>query len=89
MGYTNDSMPYIGHMPGKPGQMVIAGFNGHGMPLILLAAKAVVEMMQEGKKFEETGVPSLFKITQERLDNTHNIILDPTPPTNGKTTGNL
>lgn len=76
-------------MPGKPGQMVIAGFNGHGMPLILLAAKAVVEMMQEGKTFEETGAPSLFKITQERLDNTHNYILNPTLPVNGKTTGNL
>lgn len=76
MGYSSDYMPYVGDMPGKPGQMVLAGFSGHGMPLILLSAKAVVQMLRFGKRFEETGVPSVFKATQERLDSTRNEILE-------------
>ncbi|KAH7025170.1 FAD dependent oxidoreductase [Microdochium trichocladiopsis] len=79
MGYTSDSMPYVGHMPGKPGQMVLAGFNGHGMPLILLSAKGLTKMLMEGTTFEETGIPSPFKATQERLDNTGNAILEAVP----------
>lgn len=68
-------MPFIGDIPGRQGQMIIAGFSGHGMPLILLSAKAVAEMLMEGKSFEDTGVPSLFKATQERLDSNYSEIL--------------
>ncbi|KAI1862723.1 uncharacterized protein JN550_010060 [Neoarthrinium moseri] len=75
MGYSSDFMPYIGDVPDKPGQMVIAGFSGHGMPLILLSAKAIVQMIRHGKSFEDTGVPSVFKATKERLDSTRNEIL--------------
>ncbi|EXJ83390.1 hypothetical protein A1O1_07012 [Capronia coronata CBS 617.96] len=75
MGYSSDFMPYIGDVPGKPGQMVMAGFSGHGMPLILLSAKAVVQMLRHGKRFEETGVPEVFRVTKERLDSTRNDIL--------------
>lgn len=76
MGYSSDYMPYVGEMPGKSGQMVLAGFSGHGMPLILLSAKAIIQMLRFGKTFEETGVPSVFKATQARLDNTRNEILE-------------
>lgn len=76
MGYSSDYMPYVGEMPGKAGQMVLAGFSGHGMPLILLSAKAIVQMLRHGKSFEETGVPSVFKATQARLDSTRNEILE-------------
>lgn len=76
MGYSSDFMPYVGDVPEKPGQMVLAGFSGHGMPLILLSAKAVVQMLREGKSFEETGVPSVFKATKERLESTKNEIID-------------
>jgi hypothetical protein len=75
MGYSSDFMPYIGDMPGKPGQMVVAGFSGHGMPLILLSAKGIAEMIRYGKPFEETGIPSIFKVTKERLDDTNNEII--------------
>ncbi|OXG42291.1 FAD dependent oxidoreductase superfamily [Cryptococcus neoformans Bt120] len=30
-----DSFPFVGPVPGKPGQFVAAGFAGHGMPRIL------------------------------------------------------
>lgn len=66
-GQTSDTLPHIGPIPGKEGQFIIAGFNGHGMPLIHLSAKGIVEMMIEGKEFGETGVPKLFETTVERL----------------------
>lgn len=75
MGYSSDFMPYIGEVPGKPGQIILAGFSGHGMPLILLSAKAIVQMVRHGKKFEQTGVPSIFRVTEERLASTENEIL--------------
>lgn len=76
MGYSNDFMPFVGDIPGKPGQMILGGFTGHGMPLILLSAKGLVQMLREGKAFEDTGVPAVFKVTQERLDSTENEILE-------------
>ncbi|KAI4764409.1 FAD dependent oxidoreductase superfamily [Aureobasidium sp. EXF-3400] len=68
MGYTNDTNPHIGEVPGKPGQYILAGFNGHGMPVIWLSAKGVSDMLHEGKKFEDAKMPRAFKTTQERID---------------------
>ncbi|POS75665.1 FAD dependent oxidoreductase [Diaporthe helianthi] len=75
MGWTSDSMPYIGHVPGKKGQYIAAGFNGHGMPLIHLATRALSEIVRGEKTFEETDLPAVFKPTKERLQNTRNDIL--------------
>ncbi|KAL2829424.1 FAD dependent oxidoreductase [Aspergillus cavernicola] len=75
MGYTTDSLPHVGQVPGKPGQFVIAGFNGHGMPQIFLSAKGVAEMVVRGVEFDQTAVPKLFKTSQARLDSTENRIL--------------
>ncbi|KAL4780066.1 FAD dependent oxidoreductase-domain-containing protein [Aspergillus varians] len=75
MGYTTDSLPHVGHVPGKPGQFIVAGFNGHGMPQVFLSAKGVAQMVLTGAEFEETGVPRVFKTTQARLDNKENSIL--------------
>lgn len=75
MGYSSDFMPYVGEVPKKPGQLVLAGFSGHGMPLILLNAKAIAQMLLHGKAFEETGVPAVFRATEERLACTDNEIL--------------
>lgn len=75
MGWSSDFMPFIGEVPGKQGQFIIAGFSGHGMPLIYLASKALAEMLRGEKSFEETNLPSVFKPTQERLDSKKNEIL--------------
>ncbi|THV50261.1 hypothetical protein BGAL_0158g00200 [Botrytis galanthina] len=72
MGYSYDSNPHVGEVPGKPNQFVIAGFNGHGMPVIWLSGKAVAKMISEDVPFEKTGVPRLFKTTQERIDRAKN-----------------
>ncbi|KAL4794091.1 FAD dependent oxidoreductase [Aspergillus venezuelensis] len=75
MGYTTDSLPHVGSVPSKPGQFIVAGFNGHGMPQIFLSAKGVAQMILNGAEFEQTGVPKIFKTTQARLDNKGNDIL--------------
>ncbi|PQE31251.1 FAD dependent oxidoreductase superfamily protein [Rutstroemia sp. NJR-2017a WRK4] len=69
MGYSADSNPHVGSVPNRKDQFVIAGFNGHGMPVIWLAAKGLAEMICEGKNFEEveTKMPKLLKTTEERL----------------------
>ncbi|KAF4806272.1 Gamma-glutamylputrescine oxidoreductase [Colletotrichum siamense] len=76
LGYTNDLMPYAGAVPSKDGQFICAGFNGHGMPAILLTAKGIAKMVLEDCTFEETGVPWPFKVTAARLQNPGNAILD-------------
>lgn len=40
-------MPWIGRIPNLrgQGQFILAGFSGHGMPVIYLAAKAVAGMV--------------------------------------------
>ena len=68
MGYSFDTNPHIGAVPSKPGQYILCGFNGHGMPVIWLTAKAVAEMVGEEKAFEEVDTPRLFKTTQSRID---------------------
>ncbi|KAF7910336.1 uncharacterized protein EAE98_012152 [Botrytis deweyae] len=76
MGYSFDSNPHIGLVPQKSDQFIIAGFNGHGMPVIWLAAKGLAEMLRTGKSFEEVRVPmslpKLFKTTQDRIDRAQN-----------------
>ena len=76
MGYTADSLPHVGQVPNKPGQLIIAGFNGHGMPQIFLLAKGIADMIVRGFEFEDSGLLRLFKTTQQRLDSKVNKILD-------------
>jgi hypothetical protein len=46
---------------------VIAGFNGGGNAFILLSALGLAKMVLHGLLFEETGIPMVFKTTEERL----------------------
>lgn len=68
MGYSWDSNPHVGTVPGEHDQYILAGFNGHGMPVIFLSALGIAKMIRDGIDFENTGVPRLFQTTQERLD---------------------
>jgi glycine/D-amino acid oxidase-like deaminating enzyme len=67
MGYSNDSSPYVGEVPGRSGQYVCAGFSGHGMPQVFLSAEAIASMVVDGESFEDTELPSLFQVTTDRL----------------------
>ncbi|KAJ5609586.1 hypothetical protein N7528_010153 [Penicillium herquei] len=68
MGYSYDSNPHIGTVPGEQDQFIVAGFNGHGMPVIWLASKELAKMVIDDVKFEETKMPRLFQTTQFRID---------------------
>ncbi|KAL5342886.1 FAD dependent oxidoreductase [Aspergillus crustosus] len=68
MGYAYDTAPHIGEIPNEPGKYISAGYDGHGMPVIFLATKELADMVVHGKKFEETGLPKVFKTTVERLE---------------------
>lgn len=68
MGYSFDSNAHIGAVPGKPGQYILAGFNGHGMPLIWLGGKGLAKMINSGSPISESGIPYLLRTSQRRLD---------------------
>ncbi|EAU37763.1 conserved hypothetical protein [Aspergillus terreus NIH2624] len=72
MGYSYDSNPHIGIVPAKDDQFIIAGFNGHGMPVIWLAAKELARMVVKRIPFEETSMPRLFQTSQFRIDRAMN-----------------
>ncbi|KAL0061558.1 hypothetical protein AAF712_011584 [Marasmius tenuissimus] len=72
IGITRDSVPFVGRVPGKEGQWVIAGFNGHGMARIFGCAPGLVKMILGGK-WEDTGMPECFGITEERLAKLQNV----------------
>lgn len=76
MGYSSDGWPFVGPVPSRPNQLVIAGFTGHGMPQIFLAAKAIAEVALDDVDFASIAVPRLYKVTQERLDSKKNVILE-------------
>ncbi|KIW21651.1 hypothetical protein PV08_02231 [Exophiala spinifera] len=67
MGYSMDGLPHVGVVPGTEGQFMIAGFTGHGMPQILLAAEGLVEMIVDDVSFEHTKLPRFFKAKAQRL----------------------
>ncbi|KAL9122934.1 MAG: hypothetical protein Q9187_000510 [Circinaria calcarea] len=75
MGYSADSLPHVGKVPNRDGVFVIAGFHGHGMPVIFLAARGIAAMVGNGTEYERTGLPSLYKTSQDRLDSESNDIL--------------
>ncbi len=72
-------MPHIGPIPNRPNQYICAGFNGHGMPLILLSTKGVAKMIREGCNFADTGIPGVFQTTEARLKDEFNAILETKP----------
>jgi glycine/D-amino acid oxidase-like deaminating enzyme len=79
MGYSSDGLPHVGQVPGQDGQYILAGFTGHGMPQIFLAAEGIAKMIVSGVNFEDTGLPRLFKSSEARLGSHENKIFDHNP----------
>ncbi|PMD43301.1 FAD dependent oxidoreductase [Hyaloscypha variabilis F] len=67
IGHTADGYPLCGKVPGKENHFILAGYNGGGMPHIFLTAKGIAKMIREDAAFEKSGIPRIFKITEERL----------------------
>ena len=85
MGYSSDFMPHVGEVPDKPGQFIIAGFTGHGMPQILLSSKGLARMMRDGTRFEETGIPRVFRTSKSRITSPRSLMEESLEPLwNGK-----
>ncbi|KAK4505526.1 hypothetical protein PRZ48_003489 [Zasmidium cellare] len=76
MGYSSDGFPHIGEVPGKSGQLICAGFSGHGMPQIYLSAKAIADMVVEGKGVEQVDLPRVYRTSRERLESEGNVTLE-------------
>ncbi|RDW60294.1 hypothetical protein BP5796_11900 [Coleophoma crateriformis] len=66
-GASADGVPFVGPLPGLPGQWVCAGHSGHGMARIFTAAPGLVKLMN-GKSWAETQLPDVYQITQERME---------------------
>jgi glycine/D-amino acid oxidase-like deaminating enzyme len=49
MGFSCDELPSVGPVPGSVNTYVAAGYHGHGLGYAVAAAKAVTEMMLDGK----------------------------------------
>ncbi|RSL76194.1 hypothetical protein CEP51_010188 [Fusarium floridanum] len=80
MGYSGDFMPHVGEIPDKPGQFIIAGFTGHGMPQILLSSKGMAAMVRDGAAFENSGLPRIFKTTKARISSKRNLMEESLEP---------
>jgi glycine/D-amino acid oxidase-like deaminating enzyme len=46
MGFTSDSLPLIGRLPGVPNCFIAGGYTGHGNAFAIHAAKLVSELVQ-------------------------------------------
>ena len=67
MGYSSDSSPFVGEA--EPGLFVAASFQGHGMVLCFLCAKALsIMMQQQGDNGLEKWFPTAFRFSKERLE---------------------
>ncbi|KAK7418277.1 hypothetical protein QQX98_004062 [Neonectria punicea] len=80
MGYSSDFMPHIGDVPDKPGQFIIAGFSGHGMPEILLSSKGIAGMVRDGISFEKSGLPRIFKTSKSRISSKTSLLEESMEP---------
>ncbi|KAK0450918.1 DAO-domain-containing protein [Armillaria borealis] len=67
IGRSADGLPYVGPIPGKPGQWICAGHNGHGMARIFTTTPGLVKLIQGGT-WADTCLPECFELTPERLE---------------------
>ncbi len=47
MGFTSDSLPLVGRLPGVPNCFIAGGYTGHGNAFAIHAARLVSELVQE------------------------------------------
>ncbi|KIW97090.1 uncharacterized protein Z519_02482 [Cladophialophora bantiana CBS 173.52] len=68
MGFSSDGYPFVGPVPDEAGLYLAASFQGHGMVLCFLCARAVASMI-EGKDDEElkSWFPTCYRVSLERM----------------------
>lgn len=80
MGFSPDGFPLVGEVPGESGLWASCSFQGHGMVLCWMCARALVEMMdgRDGDELRE-WFPDVFRLTEERLSQRFQGRLDAIP----------
>ncbi|KAL4875625.1 FAD dependent oxidoreductase [Aspergillus karnatakaensis] len=68
-----DGVPFVGELPGLPGQWICAGHHGHGMARIFTAAPGLVRLMA-GDSWAETKLPDVYQITPSRINRLKQVI---------------
>lgn len=69
MGYSPDGFPFVGQVPGQHGLWVSSSFQGHGMVLCWMCAKALVQMIEGREDGLDDWFPDAFKVTSQRMKN--------------------
>jgi len=68
MGFSSDGYPLVGPVPGEQGLYLDVSFQGHGMVLCFLCARAAAHMIQDQDDGRLDGwFPSVYRVTEERL----------------------
>ncbi|KAG9834174.1 FAD dependent oxidoreductase, partial [Aureobasidium melanogenum] len=73
MGFSRDSLPWVGEVPDHKGIFVAAGYTGHGMPNAWLCGKSVATMVlvddtdMAVQKAVEEGLPRAYLLNDERI----------------------
>ena len=69
MGYSVDELPFVGKIPDEKDLFIAASFQGHGMVLCLLTAKALAHTMYKDpdEKLDDS-FPKAFYITRSRME---------------------
>ncbi|KAK8029784.1 hypothetical protein PG993_011075 [Apiospora rasikravindrae] len=68
MGYSPDGCPFVGAVPGAENLWIAASFQGHGMVLCWMCAKALTAML-DGRDNDEfkAWFPDAFRVKEDRL----------------------
>ncbi|KAL7622446.1 hypothetical protein AAE478_007951 [Parahypoxylon ruwenzoriense] len=71
MGYSPDGFPFVGEMPGEKGLWVSTSFQGHGMVLCWMCARALTSMIEgrDGKELD-SWFPEVYRVAERRLKST-------------------
>ncbi|PGH04884.1 hypothetical protein AJ80_08433 [Polytolypa hystricis UAMH7299] len=68
MGYSADGCPLIGELPGENGLYIMASFQGHGMVLCFLCARALTHILFGDDENElYAWFPRAYKVTPARM----------------------
>ena len=67
MGFSSDGYPFVGPVPGEDGLYLDVSFQGHGMVLCFLCAKAVVQMITGNDAELDTWFPKCYRVMEERM----------------------
>jgi len=68
MGYSPDGYPFVGQVGEEKGLWVCAGFQGHGMVMCIMCAKALIKMVMGRHEGLEEWFPKAWEVSEERLE---------------------